>query len=316
MTAKKTYLLSSLSLVVTVLLVLASKYALRFAFGNAYADSDHFVWIKQIIIMYLIAIPAGIGVMCFIPRSAPEKHTLKFAEFIRFTLACYPLIVAGSLLGKILTVIFTLGKSLLDPMQELMLENGSPLMYLTTIILAPVCEELLFRKFLIDGTVRYGEKAAILFSAVTFGLFHANLSQIFYAAAAGLVFAYVYVRTGKIRYTIFMHMIINAMGSLSSFILSRAVNVKELISAILNGGRLELSSYAVPMLIAFSLSAVLNAVIAVGVVMLVKTLKRLKFEHAEYELQKGEIINTVYLNVGFIVFSAYCLIKTVINLMG
>lgn len=316
MTAKKTYLISSLSLFIVVLFTFISKYTLNAVFTNTVFSADDYVWIRQIIIMYVISIPAGLGMLCFLPRAVPEKRSLRFSEFIRFTLACYPLLVVGSLLGRLLSMIFTLGKGLFDPMTDLMLSNKSPLMYIVAIIIAPVFEELLFRKFLIDRTVKYGEKTAILFSALSFGLFHANLSQIFFAAAAGLVFAYVYVRTGKIRYTIFMHMIINAISSVTTAIISNTVDIKALMSSLWSGNLPELSSLLVPMLVVFAVSAVTNGLTAAGIVMLVKTIRRLKFNQAEFEIQKGEIINTVYLNVGFIAFAAYCLIKTVLNLMG
>lgn len=316
MTAKKTYLISSLSLFIVVLFTFISKYTLNAVFTNTVFSADDYVWIRQIIIMYVISIPAGLGMLCFLPRAVPEKRSLSASEFIRFTLTCYPLLVVGSLLGRLLSMIFTLGKGLFDPMTDLMLSNKSPLMYIVAIIMAPVFEELLFRKFLIDRTVKYGEKTAILFSALSFGLFHANLSQIFFAAAAGLVFAYVYVRTGKIRYTIFMHMIINAISSVTTAIISNTVDIKALMSSLRSGNLPELSSLLVPMLVVFAVSAVTNGLTAAGIVMLVKTIRRLKFNQAEFEIQKGEIINTVYLNVGFIAFAAYCLIKTVLNLMG
>lgn len=36
---------------------------------------------------------------------------------------------------------------------------------------------LLFRKFLLDRVVDYGEAVAVILSGVMFGLYHANLSQ-------------------------------------------------------------------------------------------------------------------------------------------
>ena len=69
-------------------------------------------------------------------------------------------------------------------------------------VLAPVFEELVFRKVLVDHVLPFGEWPAILFSGITFGLFHGNLTQFFYAALLGMVLAYVYIRTGNILYSI------------------------------------------------------------------------------------------------------------------
>ena len=51
-----------------------------------------------------------------------------------------------------------------------------------------------------------------MLSAVCFGLLHQNFFQFFYALGLGLLMGYLYVRTGKLRYTILLHAIINFMG--------------------------------------------------------------------------------------------------------
>ena len=78
--------------------------------------------------------------------------------------------------------------------------------------IAPVMEELIFRKLLLDRLRPFGDRCAILVSAVAFGLFHMNLYQLFYATALGLVFAGVVVKTGRIWHTIALHAIVN-LGS-------------------------------------------------------------------------------------------------------
>ena len=79
-------------------------------------------------------------------------------------------------------------------------------------VLAPVFEELVFRKVMVDRVLPYGEWPAILFSGITFGLFHGNLTQFFYAALLGMVLAYVYIRTGNILYSIGLHACVNFLG--------------------------------------------------------------------------------------------------------
>lgn len=74
-------------------------------------------------------------------------------------------------------------------------------------------EELFFRKALISHMKPYGEKTAVILSALMFGLFHGNFSQVFYAFFLGLLFGYVFVKTEKLRYSLMLHMIINFLGS-------------------------------------------------------------------------------------------------------
>ena len=80
-----------------------------------------------------------------------------------------------------------------------------------SVIIAPIGEELMFRKLLIDRARRYGDGTAILSSSLLFALFHGNLFQIFYAFFLGLIMGYMYTLSGKIRYSVALHMFINFM---------------------------------------------------------------------------------------------------------
>ena len=80
-------------------------------------------------------------------------------------------------------------------------------------LIGPVCEELLFRGLLAGRLARYGEKPAAFVSALLFGLYHANLGQFFYAFALGLLLAYAYFRSGRLRVPVALHMLFNLYGS-------------------------------------------------------------------------------------------------------
>lgn len=56
----------------------------------------------------------------------------------------------------------------------------------------------------------WGIAAAIVLQAATFGFMHMNWVQGCYAGAAGLIFGWVLVTTGKLRYTILLHFAFNA----------------------------------------------------------------------------------------------------------
>lgn len=80
-------------------------------------------------------------------------------------------------------------------------------------ILSPIIEELMFRGIMLNKIRIYGDKVAIITTAILFGLFHANFSQFFYAVALGLVFAYVTLKTRTIKYSIILHIAVNMVGS-------------------------------------------------------------------------------------------------------
>lgn len=48
-----------------------------------------------------------------------------------------------------------------------------------------------------------------------FGAFHLNLYQFFYAFFLGAVFGYIYVKTGRLRYTIALHATVNFLGGVA-----------------------------------------------------------------------------------------------------
>ena len=81
------------------------------------------------------------------------------------------------------------------------------------VIFAPIIEELIFRKTLIDKTIKYGEKTALIMSAFLFAFFHGNIQQFCYAFLLGLVFGTIYIKTNRVENSILFHMTINFMGS-------------------------------------------------------------------------------------------------------
>lgn len=96
-----------------------------------------------------------------------------------------------------------------------------PLLFslVSTVLLAPLCEELIFRRLLLDRLLFLGDWSALLISAFFFALFHTNLYQFFYAFTVGLILGYVRIMTGRVGWSILLHMFINFFcGVLPSYI--------------------------------------------------------------------------------------------------
>jgi len=88
---------------------------------------------------------------------------------------------------------------------------------LSACFFAPLAEELLFRG-LVFRRIRasYGPAAAIIFSALAFGVFHGNLTQGIYAGILGLFLAWAYQKTDAFLLPVLMH----AFSNFSSVLLS------------------------------------------------------------------------------------------------
>lgn len=155
---------------------------------------------------------------------APEQRmrALTLAAVVSVAVAA---LLVGSFAGTAVNYLITLvtGREQSNPVEAI--ATGVPLWVLTlyTVILAPVAEELFFRRVLIDRLRRYGDKPAILCAAVIFGLAHGNFSQFFYAYLLGLIFGGMYCATGRLRYSIGLHMAINFFGSVYTTLLTRRV---------------------------------------------------------------------------------------------
>lgn len=76
-------------------------------------------------------------------------------------------------------------------------------------VIAPLSEEYLFRRLLLDRLRPYGDKFALLASALCFGLFHGNVNQLLYAFTVGALFAYVVLRTGCLWQSVLLHALVN-----------------------------------------------------------------------------------------------------------
>ena len=272
------------------------------------------MWLVTFAPLYLIAVPVGLLLLRKVPAKPLEKHDLKPARFIVSAIICIFMMYAGNILGTIITALLQLlpGISAGNPILGYATDNALLPKVLFMVILAPVIEEYIFRKQLIDRMHIYGEKLAVITSALMFGLFHGNLSQLFYAFALGLVFGYVYLKTGKLRYSISLHMLINFIGSVVGPFFLEKIAVLDSMET-LDMAALE---PIMPWLLGFGAYVLVLIGLAItGLVLLCINKRRVSFTAAEFELPTGSRFKTVYMNVGMILLVIGCtalIIATVI----
>lgn len=115
------------------------------------------------------------------------------------------------------------------------------LMSVYAVLIAPVIEEIIFRKLLIDRTVGYGKKLAMIMSGFLFGLMHGNIEQFFYTFFIGMIFAYVYIKTGRIWCSILLHMLLNGTSTVLQYCISKLPNLddsEKLLETVLHDEKL------------------------------------------------------------------------------
>ena len=264
------------------------------------------MWLYASIPLYCFAIPTGLLILRKLPAQAPQEAQLDRSDFFIFLPICFCLMYTGNLLGTGLSYLLSSGTA--ENAVESFAMDNHPLKFVVIVILAPLLEEYVCRKQLIDRTRQYGEKTAVLLSALVFGLLHQNLFQFFYAFALGLVFAYIYTRTGRLRYSVAIHCIINFMGSVIAPWLVSMTN-----EAALSG----IDPFALPpsLLLTALYGMFLIGMSIAGLVLLISKSRQLIWKEAAAPLPRGTAAKTVYLNVGMVLYILLCIASFVLALL-
>ncbi len=187
-------------------------------------QSDWFSVAGTSLIGYALVLPVVFSIMDHVPEVLPEKKRMRIGKFIMFFILAqgfgYILNFAGGIINMIVASMTGRNAAAMNPVNGL-LDGMSWLTLLYVSVIGPIIEEYVFRWKLLNRLRPLGEKAAILFSAVTFGLLHGNLTQMLYATAIGIVFGYVAVKTGRIKYNCIMHIMVNSFSTLLVLLIDR-----------------------------------------------------------------------------------------------
>ena len=287
--AKKTYTIVGFALLAFMLAANVLGGLVGSVIGNMIAAQRHigltdmyedttFLVINNCIAIYLIAVPISFLVMKLTNDSVVTvKEKMKASMYLRCVFVVFPVAYALNIFSQRLASLMTSGEAENTMINTLIAGDNIPAFIMVS-FLAPIFEELVFRKFIIDRTRRYGEFTAIMFSSIAFGLFHCNLYQLFYAFAIGLVLGYVYVKTGNVLLTIIIHLIVNTSSSLAPIIPT-----------------------------AYQYFA--YAMLVLGVLSLVYTLikRDVKLEPERDEVPSKELSAIAYRNSGTILFATVCI---------
>ena len=197
--------------------------ALSGALPAEVTSSPWFGWLGRTAPFYCVAIPLALPFFRLAPKARPLGETKRYSPLflLGFLALGFAVVYLGNFIGA-LAVFATGGRSTATIGAQ---AQVSP--FLANLIfcglIPPVMEELLFRKLVIDRLRGFGDTPAILLSALVFALMHGNLQQVFYAFGSGILFGYLYLRTGKLRYPILCHAAINCFGAVYTAELIRAV---------------------------------------------------------------------------------------------
>lgn len=178
-------------------------------------ESGWMTWIVSYIPLYIVAVPVFLWMMHrLVPDGGAQPGADRFpaGRWVRLVVLIFGLTYLCNYASLLLTWVFT--GQLANALGMAVSGSGWLPNLLFGVIIAPIGEEILFRWILWRKMGQYGDKAYILLGGVIFALFHGNLSQLLYAFFIGAIFCWVYARTGRLRYTMALHIGINAVGIL------------------------------------------------------------------------------------------------------
>ena len=317
-TYKKHFSLLGLMYFLGALIIIGVQVAvsmLVLAFAPSLLDNPNLSLLVSMLPTYTIAFPLTSLLIHQIPGVQMKKHNMKPAQLLGAFAISYALMYLSNLAGQFFTNIIGIikGSPVDDAIADLVSELNPLTAFFVMVLLAPALEEWIFRKLLVDRTIRYGEGTAIFLSGLMFGLFHGNLNQFVYTFLVGAFWAFIYVKTGRLRYTIYLHMALNFMGSVGSPFFLDAISTLEGGSSAMNGFHF-LLGMLIPLAIVIPYLIVVFGLVISGIVLLVTNWKRFRLIPAELFIPKEKRFSVIFLNAGMILYVLFQIIQIVLQL--
>lgn len=260
-------------------------------------ESSWFSVAGRSILGYLITIPMFLWLLRKLPGGVPDdimvKKKLRVKKLLSLFVIAMGLGYVFNLVGVIINLIIAIAKgvnfSTLNPIMDVM-QQITPIGGIYVALAAPVIEEFLFRGVILGKTKQYGEKTAILFSAVLFGLLHGNIAQTLYATFIGLILGYTAVKTGGIVYSCIIHMMINSYSILITF------------------GAKYITGYSFSVFLSLLIISMALLFLVLAIIFLSINWRRTSYERGEILEAVGDkkMMRLVCLNPGVILFTLLC----------
>ena len=261
--------------------------------------------------LYAVGFPCAYLVLRRLPKGfAPSEPLGAKAVGVGFCVTI-ALMMIGNYVGNFIILLLesALGHSLTNPVESATVGQAWWLNLIFVGILAPILEEIFFRRAVCNRLLVLGEGYTIVLSAAFFGLAHGNLFQFFYAFLLGALFALIYVKTGRIRYSIGYHILVNVLGGVF------AAWVVEQLAPLLNEDAInrmlelmestdtnEIMAFLDPYLLPLLLLALYNVFITValicGLVFILRERKKIHLQAGLLPPMKEGRVANVFCNVG------------------
>lgn len=304
--ARKNLLRIGLALLVYLIITSAVQATAMFVcsrFAPHIYEQDWF-FIACTLLTYAVGLPIFFGFIASMPKQKPQKAKMGFSGWICFLAISFLMMEAGSTIAVFLmdAIESIKGQEISNAIAD-QINSSSPLVNLiVAVLLAPIFEELICRKLIIDRLLPYSETLAVVTSGLLFGLIHGNFYQFFYAMLLGMLFAVVYIKTGNIFHTIGMHAIVNFTGSIIASFFNEHLPEDP---SVITSWTIVANFYSLAML----------ALAVCGGIFLIRSIKKLNLsKEGTQGLKLSSQFKATWLNWGMILLVCYCVVLFLFSL--
>lgn len=302
---------TALHILVGIAVIIAVQLALLLAFGknmtNSILSDPVILLLLQVFAMYIIAFPVFVLCVRRLPSALRRKNSLSFEEFVILFFISEGAMVTGNIISNIITSFLSgvLGYDITNATSDLVLSAPIWIVITVAVIIGPIFEELIFRKYFIDKLGVFGDRCAIIVSSIAFGLFHGNLSQLIYATMMGFVLGYVYTKTRCVKYTALLHILVNFFGTVPVLLLSDSFDKLASIApdAELNAEEAMIMMQSTINVLGFAFLQYSFAIAGVALFIYCTVKKKYKVSAScDIALPKSRLVSTVIFNAGTLLF--------------
>ena len=292
--------------VIQFLLIAAVRIGETAAGREFLSQNQAFGMLLSSLSMYGSAFPVSGWLMRRIPKwGSPERQSWGLSQLSACFVIAVGIGLAGNILGNLCGLFFP-GKPDSSDLAGILMESSIWINLTVTVLLAPVAEELFFRKFLMDRLLGFGDGIAVLLSGFLFAIAHGTIFQFFYTFGIGMLWAYIYAKTGRVGYTIGLHMIFNFLGGVVALELAKGtaglwegnwflraleqlLGVDVTLTVTVGAGFLTVVYFMF-----------MAACFIGGIVILVSCRKKIKMNPGQWPMSRGEALRLAFLNPGMI----------------
>ena len=314
LTLRKHYGRLGLALLVYYVVTAAAQFACQLAvlaLAPHWAEAGWFAPALAFVPMYLIGFPVFLLLLPKAPprELLPEKRKVPGRELFPLLLMCLGILYPGNLLGQgadwVLRQLFR-SAGVTNALESIVASSDNLAFLLVAVVLAPIMEELTFRKLLLDRMRTIDKPSALLFTALAFGLFHSNITQFFYAFGVGIIFGCIYLRTGRIVYSMALHVLINFLGSAAALFLVGDLDLMNLDASAIVENLLPMLGLGVYVMFLLAGSVA-------GIVLLIRRRRSLRVADGGDLLRSGDRFALVFCRPGWLLYCLAVLVMIVLS---